>query len=96
MAETTEKTEQEKTITYLIKTVEQQYKTLGTLWEMVGEVIDYIMVSGDERKDQNIRLIRELYESKLAERHNTQQLQMHRGNTGVHFSDKKGRLSKYD
>jgi len=96
MAETTEETEQEKTIAYLIKTVEQQYKTLSVLWEMVGEVIDYIMVSGDERKDQNIRLIKELYESKLAERHNTQQLQMHRGNTEVHFSDKKHRLSKYD
>ena len=96
MAETTEKTEQDKTISHIIQTIDQQYKTLGTLWEMIGQIIDYIMVSGDERKDQNIRLIRELYESKLAERHNTQQLQMHRGNTEVHFSDKKGRNYLYE
>ena len=66
------------------------------LWVCLSALIwGYINITATQRKEQNDQIIKGLYESKLAERYNKRELQQHRENTEVHFSDKKRSSNKY-
>ena len=96
MVEDAENSEQVMPIEELTERIEILEENDKETWGMLGQLIDYINVTAIQRKEQNDQIIKELYESNLAERYNTQQLQMHRGNTEVHFSGKKGKSYLYE
>ena len=96
MAETTEETEQGETVEELTERIEVLEKNDKETWGMLGQLIDYINVTAEQRSEQLRQILKEIYESKLAERYNTAQLQDHRLNREVHYSDKKGRTYLYD
>ena len=89
MVKETEKDKQVASIQELTERIEHLEKNEQETWDMLGQLIDYINITADERKTQLNQLIKEGYESKLAERYNTQELQQHRSNREVHYSDKK-------
>lgn len=96
MAEKEKSSEQATPIEELTQRIEVLEKNDKETWGMLGQLIDYINLTAAQRKEQNDQIIKGLYESNLAERYNTQQLQMHRGNTEVHFSDKERNTNRYN
>ncbi len=93
-----ERTTQAKQVA-LIKDIRQRLTALeGDMVEareQLGDVINYIGEIGTERAAQLLGLIKDIYETGLAQRYNTTELQQHRENTLIHYSDKKTNKDYY-
>jgi len=104
MAETTEKTKQVATgptaddisgnIGYLKERVALLEKYEVEIWEMLGEVIEYLNTFGEQRQKQINEVLKGFFETKLAERYNTSQLQEHFNYHSL--SDKKRNTNRYN
>ena len=89
MEEKETSSKQVASIQELTERIDRLEKNEQETWDMLGQLIDYINVTAEERKTQLAQLIKDNNESKLAERYNTTELQQHRSNREVHYSDKK-------
>ena len=87
-----ERTEKEEQVTPGNELLHKRLKVLqGMLFDFGDTIKDlfvYMETIADDKHKYEVELLRNIYEAKLAERYNTKELQNHRGNTLIHYSDK--------
>lgn len=64
-----ESSKQVASIQELTERIERLEKNEQETWDMLGQFIDYINITAEERKAQLNQLIKEIYECKLKERY---------------------------